>query len=392
MRQVAFLICGLLGVGCGTEADVPERTEEEADTVEMRVQLAIMPGQHAAADSFGVISGVALDDSGNLYAVDQRAASVWVFGPEGEPLGRIGSKGEGPGEFDSPTGPGIDPAGRLVVRDVYRVTRFSADPSGVLNSEPETFRGPMYADWMSLRASRFDTAGALYYPSRELTDQAETLPAAIRYSAAGELLDTVQIPQEGMPLRRVPWVRFGPSGGRMLPGLEHVPFAALPVWDVTPEGTILSGAGKDYRIRESGVDGQLLRVYERQLASESIPESERNDSLRALRERLDSIPVQLDEVVGLGEEVRELNLPMTYPAFVAVYTGKEGRVWVRRWIPASHGRSVFDVFDRDGSFRTSVVLPMDVLVEPTPVLSLHRVVAVVRNPLTDVDGVLTFVP
>lgn len=392
MRYPGVFLCAVVAVGCGDAPDSASETAQAPDTLRMFVDLAITPGLHAAADSFGLISSVAVDQNGYIYATDRQGATVWTFGPGGEHLGRIGKQGEGPGEFDAPTGLGIDPEGRLVVRDVYRITRFSANASGLLNTQPETFEGPTYAHWTSLRSSRFDTAGVLFYPGYEFSEDGEVRPFAIRYSSAGEVLDTLHLPPEETTTPRIPFVRLRGGDGRLLRGLEHVPFAALPVWDVTPEGTVISGSGAEYHLRETDATGKAIQVFERVVLAERIPPQERSDSLVALRERLDSVPVPLDDVERLTDAVRQLQLPTTYPLYAAVYVGSEGKVWVRRWIPVGLSRTIFDVFDRDGTFRVSVVLPETVLVEPTPVLSLSGIVAVVRDPLTDEDGLLRFVP
>ena len=178
----------------------------------------------------------------------------------------------------------------------------------------------------------------------------------------------------------------------MLVGLQHVPFAPMPGWDVTPQGTVVSGSGAEYTIRETTRRGDALMAYSRAVPPTPVPTDERADSLAALRARLDSVPVPLDDVIGLPSQVRELDLPTSYPFYSAVYVGQGGRVWVRRWLPESAGRTIYDVFEADGVLRGSVSLPDFVLVEPTPVLSLDGVVAVVRNPLTDEDGLKKYVP
>ena len=87
-----------------------------------------------------------------------------------------------------------------------------------------------------------------------------------------------------------------------------------------------------------------------------------------------------------------MTLPRVYPAYSAVYAGEDGNVWVRRWLPASENRSVFDVFSRDGTLLTAVQLPSFILIEPTPILSMSGVVAVLKDPLTGADGIVRFVP
>lgn len=104
---------------------------------------------------------------------------------------------------------------------------------------------------------------------------------------------------------------------------------------------------------------------------------------------LDSVPVPLERVQGLGLGVRERRLPTTFPAFLAAYAGADGRTWVRRW-SASPGRSLFDVFEPDGRFRGTIVVPRELAVEPRPVLTLQRIVGVIVDPETGAHGVGSF--
>jgi hypothetical protein len=131
-----------------------------------------------------------------------------------------------------PTGPAVGPDGRLYVRDVHRVSRFGLDSvTGLLTRFEHVFNGPVYADWRSMRATRFDTAGALLYPGKRWLEDGSAAPFMIRYTPEGELLDTLFVPAHANVPQLTAWVRTSPGGGRMLRGLSHVPFAPLPAWD-----------------------------------------------------------------------------------------------------------------------------------------------------------------
>jgi hypothetical protein len=357
----------------------------------MRLLWAIAPGEHPSADSIGEVSGLAMDGDGTVYVSDFLATKVWVFDRDGWPLPGIGRKGEGPGEFEAPTGLGIGPDGRLYVRDVYRVSRFGPDSAGRLTRFEDSFAGPVYAEWRSKRASRFDTTGALLFPGTHWFNDGTTRRFFLRYDRDGELRDTLYVPAFASD-RGTAWVRTSAGGGRMLRGLNHVPFAPLAVWDVTSAGTVVSGDAAMYDLTETDRAGRVIRRFRRDVSPERIPRQERRDSVAALRRRIDSIPVGLDRVEGMPEEVRQLDLPRTFPAYAAVYATPEGPVWVRRWAPATRAESVFDVFSRAGEYQRTVVLPRVVMTEPTPVLSLSGVVAVAIDPDTGENLVLRFRP
>ena len=50
-----------------------------------------------------IVSDLAIDHMGNIYVLDQLACDIKKFDRTGKFLGLIGRKGQGPGEFQSPT-------------------------------------------------------------------------------------------------------------------------------------------------------------------------------------------------------------------------------------------------------------------------------------------------
>lgn len=241
-----IVLLGLLA-GCGADQRQPTRAAG-ADTVRMELDWTVAPGEHPAADSLGYLTGVAVDHDENVYVSDRLASKLWVFAADGGLLGSIGGEGEGPGEFVAPTGPSVGPDGRLYVRDVQRVTVFGPDEaSGLLSRVETTFSGPTYPDWTSTRTTRFDSSGAMLYPGQRWQED-DTATQYVVCFVSGEATDSILAPSyaNGPPVTA--HHQTGPGGGRMLFGLNHVPFAVLPVWDVFAGSAIVSGDGRTYRL------------------------------------------------------------------------------------------------------------------------------------------------
>ena len=194
-------------------ATSPARAQEP-DTLRLPRRWEITEGAQAVAESLGVLSGIAVDRNGNVYVSDRGATKIWVFDSLGRSQRGIGRKGEGPGEFQSPTGIAIGPDGRLWVRDINRVSRFMTD-------------------------------GGMTYPEFGMMYRQQPPPRAGRwfvFGADGALRDSIDAPwMENMPQSRAR-VQISAGSGRMVRGLNQVPFAAVPVWDVTPRRTVLAGA------------------------------------------------------------------------------------------------------------------------------------------------------
>ncbi len=136
----------------------------------------------------------------------------------------------------------------------------------------------------------------------------------------------------GMEAQRTAFDLIGQSNGRIVEGLSHMPFAAVPTWDVSGRGTVLSTDGDSGDLLESTFGGDTVGVLA--LASSPrrpIPPAERADSLKALEARIDSLPVPLDEVVNLGRGVADRHLPEFLPTTVSLRVATGGLIWVERW-------------------------------------------------------------
>lgn len=362
------------------------------DTLRLPLLWSVVEGEHPTADSLGKLSGIAMDARGTVYVSDFAAHTIWVFDARGRSQRAIGRRGQGPGEFHSPTGIAIAADGRLYVRDQSHVSRFGADPaSGRLGRFETRYNGGAMNDWTSTLASRFDAQGRLYYPSFNSGDRSRQMGEWWIFGAAGERVDSIGVPViEGAPPA---WagVRLSANSGRLLPGLNYVPFTGVPRWDVTPRGTVLYTGGREYLIREVDRNGRLVREFRRATPAIRIPAAERRDSLAALRQRRDSIAhIPRPQINGVPDEVWALRLPETYPPVLDLFAAPDGLVWVRRWVPDGQRRSVFDVFEADGRFRTVVEVPAFLVPGITPVLTLDAIAGIGSDPETGAMTVLRF--
>jgi DNA-binding beta-propeller fold protein YncE len=75
-------------------------------------------------------AGVAYDSARNrLYVADSAAHRIWIFAADGKPLGEIGRRGDGDGEFNFPTHVALDKRGNLYVADAlnFRLQMFDSE-------------------------------------------------------------------------------------------------------------------------------------------------------------------------------------------------------------------------------------------------------------------------
>lgn len=367
-------------------AEVVTNRGHHGDTVSVRRSVTIGEIDGQPEYTFGSVSSVAADRAGRIYVSDAMADEIRVYDHDGRFLQRIGRRGDGPGEFRTPTGLAFDSAGLLYVRDETRVQQFTSEsPGGVASEYLDSRPGVAYA--FSLMSSRVDADGRFYFPVRS-----GRIPEQ-RYSflvtdAAGVSRDTLRLPESVRVPSETAISRTGASGGRMVQGLSQAPFAARPSWDVTPEGNLLLADGASYEIAELNPRGDTVRLIRRDVDLTPVPDGEYEDSLRAIRRRIAEAPVPLEKLEGVPDEIRRGQLPRSLPAVLSLHIGTDGRIWVQRW-PSGTG-SVFDVFSRDGIYQRTVSVPDRLLPRPAPVFTATSIYAVVSDPDTDVQQVAVF--
>ena len=61
--------------------------------------------------------GLAVDHMGNYIVADTRNNRIFVMNPKGNFIGKFGTPGTAPGQFDRPTSIAVLPDGRIAVVD-----------------------------------------------------------------------------------------------------------------------------------------------------------------------------------------------------------------------------------------------------------------------------------
>ena len=395
MKLVAALRCVAvcaLGASCAQGPDAAQT--EQGDTVPIDADFTVGLVEGDSAYLFGAVVSVAADQAGRIYVGDRIGATIRVYDGEGQFVQQIARAGQGPGEINGwPADITVDPEGRVYVRDATRITILAPRAEGgVADSVAAIWPLPGYGNLSSTR-SRVGTSGDYYYPAYLFLDDRLPRFFYLPFRAGTVSNDTLEVPAyAGLGAHRSASYRTGPRGGRMLEGLSHVPFAPLPVWDVTSSGTILSADGSAYTLIETGVGGDTLRVFHGPTSAlVEVPANERADSIRALDTRLDTLPVPITEVVNLGADVAERRLPATLPPIIGIHIATDGMIWVERWPAEGEAASRFyDVLNADGVLQERVVLRAPLVRDPPPFFGARYVAGVVRDADTGVERVVRF--
>jgi sugar lactone lactonase YvrE len=154
----------LLGVPVGVTLD-DRGNAYVTDSIKRKVFVFDATRQLIREIGEGVLvrpTGIALDPlQEHLYVVDTIAGEVFTFDLNGELLGRFGSPGSGPGQFNSPTFVAVAPDGTLAISDTlnFRVQTFRPDGT-LLNSLGQV--GDSAGDLARPKGVAYDSQGRLY--------------------------------------------------------------------------------------------------------------------------------------------------------------------------------------------------------------------------------------
>lgn len=351
----------------------PPEGIEPAWVVEEELRLGSL--DEAGPASFGQIHGLAVADDGRIAVLDAQAQELRIFDPAGRHLRTFGGKGEGPGELMSANGLMLGPEGMLWVPDprLGRMSIFDWD-EGFRESHQWQVRSYGYV-W----TGAIDSAGRVLEPSyspRE-TERWQVLRV---YDRTMQPLDSLAMERLPDTPDRDPPGAFYWEGGSVR-GYISVPFYAGARSALDRQGRFWSTGDGDpaYRIARwnPGARDTTL-VVESARAPVPVSAAER-DSV------IDEITTYLRD---RGADARQdwSKVPSVKPAVQGLFIAEDGRLWVRVTTGES-GVTTYDVFDPDGRYDGTAVVPADVYQWVTPVVRDGRFHAVVTDEL-DVQYVL----
>jgi hypothetical protein len=380
----------LVTLGC-SRADAPDAVSNltiEPDTAELTTTIGLTEGPEEYL--FGDITSVAADPTGRIYVADRIASSIRVYDPDGGFVAQIGRGGQGPGEFAWIYDIAFGSDDRMYVRDGPRISVFDRGPAGVWDSFV-TSRPHLGYPRYDPRRGAADSLGRYFdpnylYPSH-LTGRLPVYSYAI-LETSSLTMDTLPVPSyANIGATRRAYYLTSPSGGRLVDGLSHAPFEAVPAWTVTQSGTVVGGDGDAYTLIETNEEGDTLQTIHGPRARRPVLEAAARDSAVVLRARLAALPVPLSQVFGVSDRVQRLEVPDSLPSFIAVYFGGDRNLWVEQW-PDQPGSTLYDVLSPSGEHLRSVFFPIRLEREPPPYFAHDAIIGVVRDTATDIERVV----
>lgn len=331
---------------------------------------------------FGQIAGIA-EGEDHIFVLDSKLCVLRMYDGQGRYLRDIARKGEGPGEFVSPSSLVVNPRdGRLFVQDAShgRVSVFS--PAG---DYLESWRIKAWSWGLDMVA----TADGTLYLDEPVPDSA--VPGLLNmeimmvgYGRDGAIGKTVKIPHPDFKPAELVYMRRGNISARW-----NVPFSPRAFWTMSPSGAMVHGVSADYKFDVDHASGETTRIIK----------------------SWDPVPVDRDEREWHTRAMTAASRRVTpgwswdgpaVPDFKQAYKGLlpdlSGRVWVIR---QGRGRRVqdcqetpasirqyqespcwidsvlIDVFEETGRFLGEVEVPEGLQFSPPPFIRDGLVLAVV---------------
>lgn len=326
-------------------------TEEQVWRIEEELRIGAATGQ--GPEVFARINALAVDSLGRIWVADGQAGELRVFGREGRHVRTVAGEGEGPGELLWPAGLEVTPDGRVVVIDLKNNRYTVYDTAGSLRGDHPRRRPPFSAwPWRS----------GLVGPGR-LVDVARE-PGSRRKRRV-EVLDEDFEVAETHPFPKRPGDHYAP--GR--------------IWTVDPRGFLWFGKEDRYRLVQRRLEGDTVRIVERDVVPRSYSDEEREQMAARARSRRGAVASR-DEDGDEGGGITVGDMPEHEPLLRSIWVDDGGRLWV-----APHGGgelyvSGFDLFDERGRYVGRVGSgPGLRSMSPHPVVRGKAIWAVTRDSL-----------
>lgn len=258
------------------------------------------------------------DDDGNMYILDRKALHIKVYDGQGQLVRTIGKKGQGPGEFQSPSDIQITPQKEILVCDpvVRKLLFFRLDGSFLR----ELSAGKM---WLFGRA-KVDSKGNVI-GDHTIIDQ-EARSDLIKFSPLLKPTFTIG----SFPIAKPPVFN---------------PYFPLVFFDVTQEDKIVWGITTEYEFRVINPDGQLVKRILKDHRPERLT---KEDQEKRSKEIWGDSPVPSDVRV---------DWPASFPAFQEFTMDDRGWLLVRTYEKTSDPKaSSYDIFDGEGRYIARILL------------------------------------
>lgn len=402
-RSASVVICSTLVLACSDRDQDPTLTTVVSDTAGFRMVKNRGPDRTLAIQEalrVGVVGGdpdlefheildLAVDSLGGIWVSDSNEG-VRHFGPDGEYLGYVGGRGEGPGEARDGYGD-VWVGHGTVLAATYggQIQVFSGN--GTLLGQRSRRVGP----------------GKYLIPLGPVGERWSLYLTETPFSEAELVRGTWTV-------GRGPVTESGFDSLLVLPGILRVGgpssrrhasyFYGPPGIDGDSRGNVYYSHPLEYRIDVFDASGQLVQVVSREIPptplDPDIREEVTEGARQVWRDLYGGQPPPEEKVLETVKDVLPDSLPGHLPFLQGVFVSRDGHLWAHRgdrhtspamravaegagyerwfWREEWRAPKHFDLFSPDGLYRGSVILPRDFI--PLDATG-DRIIGSIRNEL-----------
>lgn len=252
-RRIQHVLCCLPLCACADAQDGTgdiDSLPQLSATVEARIGSVDDPDH-----GFSRLGSVDVDRDGNVYALEMLDNQIRVYDQSGQLLRRIGRKGGGPGEFDSPPMFGVKGDTLWAFENFTgRITLFDRAGTVVATGRTPGLRIPLHSAYGYVLPARMRPDGLftgwlnrVAGSARDTAtgvQQGDSIPVPrVLFDAAGAVVDTIgmmssppprMVPPPGYGANRFERITVG-SGSYLVPD----PPTELPMWHALDDGHIV---------------------------------------------------------------------------------------------------------------------------------------------------------
>ncbi len=343
LRSTATLATIAALAGCA--GDAPEFPDPDVEVVALDVSSVIGSIDSGGPESFGQVSGVAVDAAGRVLVSDAQSGTIKVFDVSGAFLYEAGREGQGPDEFGSPCCVTVAPDGRVWVRDRlnarYGVWEFGDSTARGVATVRMAHGDPRRSSPISFRDSLVGDLGLFTDDDgrRRLGRHWLALDGSVVEVEAFDPATPEDLGGESVSARggAVTYFLYPPQGPEDL-------------LDFGPRGSAVRGVTSSYDVELATAVG-TTRVG--RPVAEGPTLSEREVGIAS--SRLEQLAARIDGAVS----DLPFGVPDRKPPLADAYFAQNGNLWVELSVPDGAPR-VADVWSPSGELLERVTWPGDV--------------------------------
>ncbi len=310
-------------------------------------------------ETFGSVRSVAFDGAGNLHIMDSQADRIVVVAPDGSFVRTVGGPGEGPGEFNSPTGLIVDRDGGYVVPSMNGLEIFGPEGEYLRSVALDPFKGLLMGT-DGLSAGRVVTRTVMRMNRPEEREESGIVPESegrpievfpLDGSDPEVLYAAWELPEERDEGTLETTSSGGPSVYQMAPPRAFVPGLHC---DVLSDGRVAVVDSIGYRVNLVGIDGTLTDVIERPIVPMVVTDEIRDTERERRRAEQEEQEASLNSGSS-GFSVRygsvdDMTFADEIPVIDGIAVDWDDRIWVARHDERGVGPELIDIVTPDGGY------------------------------------------